>query len=473
MEKNTSKSRRIGVYVPSKSRKKEIEEEQDEEQEQEQEHKGFIPTEQGKKESRRTGVYIPGYTRRRILELDERKQIQSFWKEQIHALQRIQRQIKEEEKEKDLLKRKNIQWKYIQTPSITRQTIVPSDSNIIKASVEKTSFGDYLYMNYLEKVTDHICFITPDLKDAIDAIQMVYLIQNQNITFPLNDWKDIYPLISETELKSLYVKTYPWIAPNYPVFVSLLKINSKGPRVKINNDEKIFLLITYLLERFGVRLDINQDYKFNFPDTEKMIKCLEDTNIRYIVFFFILILKKSGHANMMILDKYTKQIERFEPHGINHRLYDEKRVDRILYQNFKNLGYEYIGPVNLCPLGVQSNVDRMAIKVYHYTGFCKTWSLLYALFRLTMGDEVDPKTLSEQILEYTKKIAEEYIEETYGKGLDIEEENQDLESRKLITEFLYDFIPEILDYGKEEVEKINQAFGTTLALDGRSIVSKE
>ena len=148
MEKNTSKSRRIGVYVPSKSRKKEIEEEQDEEQEQEQEHKGFIPTGQGKKESRRTGVYIPGYTRRRILELDERKQIQSFWKEQIHALQRIQRQMKEEEKEKDLLKRKNIQWKYIQTPSITRQTIVPSDSNIIKASVEKTSFGDYLYMNY-------------------------------------------------------------------------------------------------------------------------------------------------------------------------------------------------------------------------------------------------------------------------------------------------------------------------------------
>ena len=32
---------------------------------------------------------------------------------------------------------------------------------------------------------------------------------------------------------------------------------------------------------------------------------------------------------------------------------------------------------------------------------------------------------------------------------------------------------DILDYGKEEVEKINQAFGTTLALDGRSIVSKE
>jgi hypothetical protein len=418
---------------------------------------------------RRTGVYIPSKSRQRlVVEPEEQQEIDQFWKEEVGALKRIQSQIKEEE---NLSKRKNIQWKYIKPPSATRQTLIPkSQENVLLTSIEKKAIGDYFYMNYLEKTTQNICFIAPNLDDAIDAIRLVYLIQKEGIEFQTN-WGKMDPFIKNTKLYSLYQKTFSWIAENYDVFVEALEINEKGPKIPSNNNERIIFLINYLLERNRTRIDVINKYKMTFPDIDQLKKCLKQKDKRYIVFFLKFILKAGGHANMIIIDKENKMVERFEPLGLNHRHYNEKIVNEILTNLFQKMGYEYIGPVNLCPLGVQTDVDKMVIKQYHYTGFCQTWSFLYALFRLTYGDEIDPKTLSEKMLEYTKTIAQEYIQEQYGKTLE-ESENQELESRKMITEFFYDFIPEILDYGKEEIEKINKTFGTNLELDGRSIIYK-
>jgi hypothetical protein len=427
-----------------------------------------IPIE--KSSSRRTGVYIPSKSRQKlVVDKEEKEKMDQFWKEEVDTLKRIQSQIQEEEK---LSKRKNIEWKYIQPPSTTRQSLIPkSEQNILVNAIEKTALGDYFYLNYLEKTTQNICFIAPKLDDVIDAIRLIYLIQKQGIEFQTN-WGKMKPLLTKSKLSSLYEKTFPWIAENYDVFVETLEINPKGPQISSNDNERIIFLINYLLERHRTRIDVLNKYNFIFPDMDQLKNCLKQSDKRYIVFFLKFILKAGGHANMIIIDKQKKIVERFEPLGLGHRHYNEGVVNQILTKLFEKIGYEYIGPINLCPLGVQADVDKIAIKKYHYTGFCQTWSFLYALFRLTYGDEIDAKILSEKILEYTKIIAEEYIQEQYGKSLDVKEEDQELESRKLITEFFYDFIPEILDYGKEEIEKINKIFGTTLDIDGRSIIYK-
>lgn len=488
----TKRTKRTTVYIPSTQRKKlieeELEEEEKEEQEkaeqvrgQEDEEKDEEEKEQEEKEKekertqrqRRMGVYKPSRSRQKNLDKKDKKEIESFWNEEIQTLRRIQNRIREAEKEELFEKRENVEWKYIPKPSVTRQSIFPKGTNIISAPIEKTALGDYLYMNYLRKTTGNICFIAPDLNDAIEAIQLIYSIQKKKIPFPLYNWQDIRPLIEKTNLYPMYEKTLDWISPNYDVIVEMLQIKENGPQILSTNNNKIFHLINYLLERYRINIDVPNNYQFTFPNQKQLVKCIKDKEKRYIVFILKLTLFTSGHANMIILDKELGIVERYEPLGLGHGLYIENRVNKVLEKNFNALGYEYVGPINLCPLGVQRDVSRMAKDVYHFTGFCQTWSLLYALFRLTMGDEIDAKELSKKMLEYTTDIAKEYMKETYGKDLDTAEENQELEQRKLITEFLYDFIPEILDYGKDEIKKINQAFGTKLALDGRSIVSEQ
>ena len=105
---------------------------------------------------------------------------------------------------------------------------------------------------------------------------------------------------------------------------------------------------------------------------------------------------------------------------------------------------------------------------YQLSGFCKSWSFLYALLRLFHSDEVDRKDISKFMVQLVSDMAKDYFEERYKKKiLPIDEKDYDY-----VIEFLYDYIPEIIEDGKEDIEKMNKILGTGIVLEGRTIRSR-
>jgi hypothetical protein len=95
---------------------------------------------------------------------------------------------------------------------------------------------------------------------------------------------------------------------------------------------------------------------------------------------------------------------------------------------------------------------------YEVKGFCQTWSFLYAVMRLEFP-EVDSKYLDWFIQEMVKQ----YFEDKYNKRVEPD--------ASATIEFLYDFIPDILENGNEIIDLVNQRLGTKWVLQGRTLGS--
>lgn len=117
-----------------------------------------------------------------------------------------------------------------------------------------------------------------------------------------------------------------------------------------------------------------------------------------------------NHANILVVNKLTKQIELFEPHGARTSsselggvvsAYQKKK--RALRTFFK----EYLPKYSV--INVVDAVKRSAFQTTEdpkgHSGFCVTWSILYAHYRF-----LNPRTpLHTLILYIHKKINERYI----------------------------------------------------------------
>ena len=56
-----------------------------------------------------------------------------------------------------------------------------------------------------------------------------------------------------------------------------------------------------------------------------------------------------AHANLLIYNKETNVIERFDPIGSLRTVYDNKKLDKELFEYFNKYGIEYKSPDNFCP----------------------------------------------------------------------------------------------------------------------------
>lgn len=95
------------------------------------------------------------------------------------------------------------------------------------------------------------------------------------------------------------------------------------------------------------------------------------------------------HANMIIINKITKEIEHFEPHGD----WDTDDMDVMLYRNVqmffsKEVGldtYTYIPPSQICPntsIGVQAIIGNSTKHLKtNYKLTCTIWSIWYMYIR--------------------------------------------------------------------------------------------
>jgi hypothetical protein len=443
--------------------------------------------------NRRQGFYIPSRPSKAQMTDDE---ITEFYTNQL-----LQKEKDYEKEDEPSPKRKSIEWKFIQKPSASRLTLEPEGGKkylFSDRTIEKIVFGDYLLIKYLMKNTKNACFIYPDLMLAVEAIQFIYQMKEKGIRFTkdiLENWDNLSKIIQKyPSLVETYEKTRPIIKDNLREIKNVLKPNENGPRLERSEPQYhrlIYSLIERMMNKQRIEFDTSGKDDFMIPYEERLETCIQSKK-RYIVFFLRLKISSrevsdlrlkissrevsdlrlkidnSYHANMIIIDTQKKTVERFEPQGSEHEFYDNEVVDNKIRSYFDKMGYKYIDPTMMsCPYGVQDIVESYTMDKYKLSGFCKTWSFLYGLFRLHL-DEMDQKNLVNHMSLLAKETAKSYFEERHQKTI-LEE---DYKNYDFVIEFLYDYIPNILEDGKEDIEMINRILGTNIVLEGRTLHSK-
>jgi hypothetical protein len=156
--------------------------------------------------------------------------------------------------------------------------------------------------------------------------------------------------------------------------------SSKYYNNKICNINSIFYTDYFITIDFTDLL-----YKIPSVFINTLETCKLDSNIRYyIIPLRIEFTYKSAHSNLIIIDKYYKTIEFFEPHGtsfIGQQPYNiEEHIKNLLIQLFplQTQYYRYINVHSNCPIGLQSLQNIISSK----SGHCLAWSLLFINIRL-------------------------------------------------------------------------------------------
>jgi hypothetical protein len=119
--------------------------------------------------------------------------------------------------------------------------------------------------------------------------------------------------------------------------------------------------------------------------------------------------KEDNHANILVINKHTKQIELFEPHGARTSSSElggvksaYKKKIKILRKFFKEIcSYKLINVTD----SVKESAFQMTEDPQGHSGFCVTWSILYFHYRILNPDV----SLSELVRYIHHKITERYI----------------------------------------------------------------
>lgn len=162
----------------------------------------------------------------------------------------------------------------------------------------------------------------------------------------------------------------------------------------------------------------------NFVDNFK--KCINNNNIRFIIIPLGIEIERGSHANYLIFDKKTYEIERFEPYGAESPYkfnYNQKLLDNILSFKFIELdsNIKYISPDTFLPkIGFQyfDIYEEKTSKIGDPGGFCALWSLWYTDMRLKYPD-INRKSLVNKLLKEIKlkNISFRYMIRNYSSNI--------------------------------------------------------
>ena len=186
---------------------------------------------------------------------------------------------------------------------------------------------------------------------------------------------------SQGELKTLYEELpidadflFPGVNSPQPVFERLK--STKGSRLRGMNTADAVKWLNLLKEKSKINRDCiilpDKFYievsssQFSTQRNKKLIKCIEASKARYIVFFLSIWRKdvdNSGHANAILIDNEKRTIERFEPHGKCDCEFHEMAERHFAHFLGKNdIDYVYINPHTICSdsKGPQSQQKKVA-----------------------------------------------------------------------------------------------------------------
>ncbi len=235
-------------------------------------------------------------------------------------------------------------------------------------------------------------------------------------------------------------------------------------------DENFYSFLPYLI------LWKNKDVYYINSELEFYLqKCLLSNKIRYIYLKLTLIPSNSGtHANILIYDKKTGILERFEPYG-NVPYLDVEKLDSfleeklgIIFEHFNPI-FKYISPkFSIKSVGYQvlsNDSDNANKKMGDPFGYCLAWTLWYLEMRIH-----NPDLSSEKLVEksmnmiisdnsHNNKSDNKFINfiRNYASELD-EQKNQFLLDCGISKENIYNLIPTDKDLDKI-IDNINKEFG--------------
>jgi ankyrin repeat protein len=123
-------------------------------------------------------------------------------------------------------------------------------------------------------------------------------------------------------------------------------------------------------------------------------KCLKNKNKRFIIVPLGIEIDIGSHANYIIYDKKTNEVERFEPYGRgvpSEYDYKPNLLDKILENRFLSIDpdVKYIAPKQFMPKISFQHFDfleRWSKKIGDPGGFCALWAMWYIKQRLTYPD---------------------------------------------------------------------------------------
>lgn len=132
--------------------------------------------------------------------------------------------------------------------------------------------------------------------------------------------------------------------------------------------------------------------------------CLKNKNINFIISpLRILNPNIGGHANYLIFNKKTNEVERFEPYG---SYFDNNNLDLNLKEFYFNIDskIKYLSPNEFCPnIGIQElqeielELEKAQESIGDPLGFCSAWSIWYADLRLSNPNETNSELLKKSI----------------------------------------------------------------------------
>lgn len=181
--------------------------------------------------------------------------------------------------------------------------------------------------------------------------------------------------------------------------------------VKIYNDY-FYELLPYLIVWRGPN-----EYYIN-PDLDFYIqRCIISKKIRFICLKLTMVISPNGtHANLIIYDKKTNLLERFEPYGIMPYLDSDildnllkKKMEKIL--NKKVIYYNHEAKMNKIGLQTISNDDKVGVKkLGDPVGYCLAWIFWYLEMRLSNPNVEPEKMMDNAILKIINNNKDESIE---------------------------------------------------------------
>lgn len=242
-----------------------------------------------------------------------------------------------------------------------------------KNNVDKMAY-DYLepkFQNYINKKI----FKKDCIKDIKQCIKKIPKLKNE-INF-LKKTKKIRTTFQGTPINELMALIY------------LLK-KHKNDCAPISSN-----IIDLKFNEYGLDYRKSSDSLKYYSDyIEDFKKCFNNKKINFIISpLRILDPQTGGHANYLIFNKNTFEIERFEPYG---SYMENNNLDNKLKELFQSINkkIKYLTPNEFCPnIGIQElqelelELEKTQESIGDPLGFCSAWSIWYADLRLSNPNE--------------------------------------------------------------------------------------
>lgn len=202
--------------------------------------------------------------------------------------------------------------------------------------------------------------------------------------------------------------------------------------------------------------------KIFFPDyfTSRINKILENNRKGFIIFPIGIETSQGSHANIIIWNIETKNVERFEPNGANHPIgldYNQDLLDKLLYDKLITIkpDIKYIIPKNYSPhvgfIMIESLEENKCKQIGDPTGFCAAWCFWYA-YHKTLNPFIDSDVLINSLINKLKIRGKSFKNVVRNFSRNISNLRDDYLERININ--IHDW--KLSNYSKDKLEKLEK-----------------